>query len=340
MFDRTLVESSSTAMLHRKHWLVALVAGAAAALVARFSLPSVLPATGLWRWTGFAVAVGILAACSALMANFAYADAKRAGLDPGVWAVIVGLLSGVGFVAYLIRSAAKTGQWRRATVPLAYVLEVGLVGLAVLVPLLYPVALPKVWTGIVCPPAPAAVASGSTSRTEKTPRRAGAGDFPNLPVLVPKGIPKSVDEPSPPIPASFAGVGRIPGGVPGGAQGNAWDGVLNGLGPAPPPPPAPKVAKSRRIRVGGQVEAARLIHQVKPEYPELARRARIEGTARLEAVISPEGTIRDLKVLSGHPVLVKAAMQAVARWRYQPTLLNGEPVEVLTEIDVNFTLSE
>ena len=76
------------------------------------------------------------------------------------------------------------------------------------------------------------------------------------------------------------------------------------------------------------------------EYPPLAKMARIQGTVRLEAIISKDGTIQDLKVIQGHPLLVKAALEAVQRWRYQPTLLNGEPVEVVTEIDVNYTLAE
>jgi protein TonB len=109
---------------------------------------------------------------------------------------------------------------------------------------------------------------------------------------------------------------------------------------APPPPPPPKAATPKRIRVGGQVENAKLIFQPRPEYPPLAKMARIQGTVRLEAIISRDGTIQDLKVVSGHPLLVKAALEAVQRWRYQPTLLNGDPVEVVTEIDVNFTLSE
>jgi protein TonB len=106
-----------------------------------------------------------------------------------------------------------------------------------------------------------------------------------------------------------------------------------------PPPPPPKPTTPQRIRVGGQVESAKLINKVSPEYPQLAKMARIQGTVRLEAVISKDGTIQDLKVLSGHPLLVKAALDAVKQWRYQPTLLNGDPVEVVTEIDVNFTLA-
>lgn len=83
-----------------------------------------------------------------------------------------------------------------------------------------------------------------------------------------------------------------------------------------------------------------MIFQPKPDYPPLARMARIQGTVRLEAVISGDGAIQDLKVLSGHPLLVRAALAPVSHWRYRPTLLNGEPVEVQTEIGVAFNLAE
>jgi protein TonB len=88
------------------------------------------------------------------------------------------------------------------------------------------------------------------------------------------------------------------------------------------------------------VIAARIVYQPKPEYPELARMTRTEGAVEFEAVIGKDGTIEQLKVLKGHPLLVKAALEAVRQWRYQPTLLNGEPVEVITEITVNFKLAE
>ena len=162
----------------------------------------------------------------------------------------------------------------------------------------------------------------------------------------PTVIPKTVARPeSAPAPATAVGV---VGGIPGGESGGSFGGVLGGVigsvmssvSAAPPPPPPPKAATPKRIRVGGQVEGAKLIFQPKPEYPPLAKMARIQGTVRLEAIISKDGTIQDLKVVSGHPLLVKSALEAVQRWRYQPTLLNGEPVEVVTEVDVNFTLSE
>jgi len=82
-----------------------------------------------------------------------------------------------------------------------------------------------------------------------------------------------------------------------------------------------------------------LIHRVQPEYPPLARQARVQGTVVLRAVISREGKIENLQVLNGHPLLVQAAMDAVRQWRYRPYYLNNEPVEVETQVTVNFTLS-
>jgi TonB family protein len=110
--------------------------------------------------------------------------------------------------------------------------------------------------------------------------------------------------------------------------------------PPPPPPSAPKPVTPQRIRVGGNVQQAKLIRQPKPIYPPLAKQARISGVVRLNAIIGKDGTIQNLTVASGHPLLVPAAMEAVKQWVYQPTLLNGEAVEVVTQIDVNFTLSQ
>jgi protein TonB len=88
------------------------------------------------------------------------------------------------------------------------------------------------------------------------------------------------------------------------------------------------------------VQSAKLVRQPKPTYPPLARQARISGVVKFNAVIAKDGTIQNLTMISGHPLLVQAATEAVRQWVYQPTLLNGEPVEVITTIDVNFTLSQ
>jgi len=106
--------------------------------------------------------------------------------------------------------------------------------------------------------------------------------------------------------------------------------------PVPPPPPQEKVPE--RVRVGGQVQPPQLVNKTNPAYPPLARQARIQGTVKLEGVIGKDGTVQELKVVSGHPLLIQAALDAVRNWRYRPTMLNGQPVEVITTIDVNFTL--
>ena len=102
----------------------------------------------------------------------------------------------------------------------------------------------------------------------------------------------------------------------------------------------PSGTLSGPIRVGGNVQAARIVNRVQPVYPPLARQTRISGTVRLHAIISRDGTIQQLEVISGHPLLQQAALDAVRQWRYQPTLLNGEPVEVDTTIDVIFSLNQ
>jgi len=82
-----------------------------------------------------------------------------------------------------------------------------------------------------------------------------------------------------------------------------------------------------------------LISAPKPQYPPLARAARVTGVVLLQATISKQGTIEDLKVITGHPLLNEAAMEAVRQWRYKPQLLNGQPIEVITTITVNFSFA-
>jgi len=102
--------------------------------------------------------------------------------------------------------------------------------------------------------------------------------------------------------------------------------------------PAPPPAEPRRIRVGGYVVAARLVTAVKPAYPAAARAAGIVGMVNLQGIVGVDGTLTGLRVLSGNSTLTEAAMEAVRQWRYQPTMLNGEPVEVITDITVEFEL--
>jgi protein TonB len=112
-------------------------------------------------------------------------------------------------------------------------------------------------------------------------------------------------------------------------------GIIGGTGSNLPPPPKPT---QQRIRVGGNVQSAKMIRQVQPVYPQIAKTAHVQGTILLHAIIAKDGSVQELTYVSGPPLLMKAAQDAVREWRYQPTLLNGEPVEVETTISVIFTL--
>lgn len=112
-------------------------------------------------------------------------------------------------------------------------------------------------------------------------------------------------------------------------------GIAGTLQPGQTPAPAPQ-----RIRVGTNVAQANLSSSVAPAYPPLAKEARIQGVVRLTEIIGKDGSVQSLQVISGHPLLVPAALEAVKQWMYRPTLLNGQPVEVITQVDVTFTLSQ
>jgi TonB family protein len=112
--------------------------------------------------------------------------------------------------------------------------------------------------------------------------------------------------------------------------------------PLPPPPPTappPATATTKQIRVGGTVQAASLIRKVAPVYPALAKQARIQGTVHFQVIIGTDGIVRSVQLISGHPLLVEAAKNAIQQWVYRPTLVDGDPVEVITTVDVNFALS-
>lgn len=118
-------------------------------------------------------------------------------------------------------------------------------------------------------------------------------------------------------------------------------GVVSGavVAPPPPPPPPPPPGSGnppQRIMIGEQVQQSKLIAQPAPVYPPLAQQARIQGTVRLKVVIAKDGSVSNIEVISGHPLLVPPALDAVRGWRYQTTLLNGNPVEVATTVSVNF----
>jgi protein TonB len=255
------------------------------------------------------------------------------------------------FEQTFVEGVGKTNRgW---TVVVSFLGQICLIGIAVIIPMIYFDALPKgqLTSFLVAPPPPPPPppppAAAPVKVIKVIPRQFDAGRL-----MAPKTIPKTVaeikeDELPPPSSGAAGVVGGVPGGVAGGTPGGVIGGIIGSVpsaAPPPPPPPPPPVKKEEpkvtRIRVGGNVQQAMLIKQPRPLYPPLAKQARIQGVVRLNAIIGKDGTIQNLTVATGHPLLVPAALEAVKQWVYKPTLLNGEPVEVVTQIDVNFTLSQ
>ncbi len=225
------------------------------------------------------------------------------------------------------------------TLFLSLLVQVSILGIMILIPLIYTEALPKgmLATMLVAPPPPPPPPPPPAAAPQVI-RRPIQRIINNGRMVAPTVIPKDVkmfkEEDLPPETGVVVS-GGVPGGIAGGSSGGVLGGILGGTGSAPPPP---KEAK-KRITVGGNVQSAKLVNQVKPLYPPLAKQARISGTVRLHAIISKDGSVQQLEMVNGHPLLVQSALDAVRQWRYQPTLLNGEPVEVETFIEVVFTLS-
>jgi protein TonB len=230
----------------------------------------------------------------------------------------------------------NSGHARRGwTTVISFGIEAVAVALLVLVPLLGSVAMPAAKSMVINIPFGSPKAQPAVA-THPHPATAPAATEASLRLRVPTEIHRGV-EPEPPSAAPEAALARIGTGTPTGDSDIAA--ILNlptTYTAAPPPPPRP-APEHVRIRVS-QMESGALIHQVQPVYPAPARITRVQGTVQLAAVIGRDGAIKDLRVLSGHPMLVTAAVDAVRQWRYRPYILNGQPVEVETQISVNFSL--
>jgi TonB family protein len=159
----------------------------------------------------------------------------------------------------------------------------------------------------------------------------------------------------PPVDHTPVGVGNIVGGIPGevsggksgeiargivggtsgGVPGGVVVGRLSSVGPVAPPP---KPVKRDTIQIGGNVQESKLIRKVEPIYPELAKKARVQGKVTLQITVDQEGNVTDASVIKGHPLLDDAAINAVRQWKYSPTFLNGKPISVMAEVSVLFNL--
>jgi len=239
------------------------------------------------------------------------------------------------FADSLLDSPWENRSRRGWTTIASFAAQILAMGGLLLLPLIYTQGLPTLhWieTGPILapPPAPPAPSPAPTAAGQQ-------GNFAGTVLVVPPSIPRNVaqvDDQGVPPPIGTNGVED--------GTSDRWssNGVIGSIGnevarfvPPPPPPTVTRHPLTSRMMEGN------LVHRVQPEYPYTAKMAHIQGTVVLRAIISKEGTIENLQVVRGHPMLVKAAIDAVRQWRYRPYILNDSPVEVETEVTVNFILA-
>ena len=239
----------------------------------------------------------------------------------------------------LIESGNRLKTKRGWTSIVSFTIQIGIIGVMVLIPLIFTEALPKgqMMFLLVAPPPPPPPPPPAAAPVHVV--KQVQSDIINGELRTPTKIPKKIlenlkEDEAPPQMAAAGVVGGVAGGIPGGAMNGVIGGIISST-----PVAVPKVATPQRVRVSAGVTSGLLVRKVNPVYPPLARQARISGTVVLRAVISKDGSIENLSLVSGHPMLAPAAIDAVKQWKYKPYLLNGEPVEVDTEVQVNFTLA-
>jgi periplasmic protein TonB len=239
----------------------------------------------------------------------------------------------------LIESGGRLKTSRGWTSIVSFAIQIGIICVMVLIPLIFTEALPKtqLMTFLVAPPPPPPPPPPPAAAVHVVKQI--QSDIVNGELRTPTKIPKKIlenlkEDEAPPQMAATGVVGGVPGGVPGGSMGGVIGSVLSAT-----PVAVPHIATPQRVRVSSGVVSGLLLRKVQPNYPPLARQARIQGVVVLQAQISKEGAIENLQLISGHPMLAPAAIEAVKQWKYKPYLLNGEPVEVETQVQVNFTLA-
>jgi len=272
-------------------------------------------------------------------------SSRRSGLDPLTVRLVASAADDkVLFEGILLDSGLAQRKRRTWPTLLSFVLQLSLIGLLLLLPLWFTEELPKqqLLTFLEAPPPPPPPPPPAASTPPAVKVVKVTSNIPNGRLRTPSKIPARVqmvkeDDAPPPVVTTGGVVGGVPGGIPGGQLGGVIGGIISsGSSPAVAPTlskPAPTV---QRVRVSAGVTDGLLIHRVEPTYPPLAQQARIEGAVVLTALIDKGGNVQRLNVVSGHPLLVPAAIAAVKQWRYKPLLVNGQPIEVETTVTVNF----
>jgi protein TonB len=242
-------------------------------------------------------------------------------------------------------------QYQKPSVLSSIAFHMLLITALVFVPLLFsPNFEPWVTTLLVsplppppaAPPAPIEVVTVRKAAPAAVMEVMPGGDALVSPAMVPRDIAIVVEEPVP----TTGVLGGVPGGVPGGITSGILGGFLAAnkraleVADPPPPPPLPPAPPpsilTAPIRIGGDVREPKIVKLVAPVYPQLAQTARVNGTVVLEATLTVDGTVDEIRVISGHPLLIDAAIACVKQWQYEPTYLNGSPVAVILTAKVTF----
>ena len=245
------------------------------------------------------------------------------------------------FVDCLVEPAGWQRRQRRLTAALSLAFQFVGLGILVLIPLMFTEVLPphQLVTFLVAPPPPPPPAPPPAMAA--APVKALIGEIVSGRLVAPTKIPDQIrmikEDEAPPAPANFGVAGGVPGGLAGGQLGGVLGGIINSTVIHSVLPPV--MAPPKRLRVSEGVLAGQLINRVQPEYPKIARDARIQGAVELSAWITKDGRIERLTVIKGPPMLINAAVEAVKQWRWKPFKLNGEPIEVETSVTVVFSMS-
>ncbi len=247
------------------------------------------------------------------------------------------------FQDMLLESSGGQRKRRTWATLLSFLLEALLLGVLVLIPLLFTDVLPKqqLLTFLEAPPPPPppppAAPAPTAVRVVKVTSEIANGQL-RAPGRIPTKVQMIKEDDAPP-PAEISGgvVGGVPGGVPGGQLGGVIGGIVSSTSGVAAVPSLSKPTP-QRVRISQGVSKGLLIYRIEPTYPPIARAARIQGVVVLAAIIDKHGNIQNLQVVSGHPMLAPAAIDAVKQWRYKPFLLNGQPLEVETAVTVTFQL--
>jgi periplasmic protein TonB len=241
----------------------------------------------------------------------------------------------------LLQYQGQKGRQTWATLA-SFGLQCVMLGVLLLLPLYFTQELPKaqLLTFLVSPPPPPpppppAQQAARIMKVIQSDLLSG-GQL-RTPTKIPAKVQMIREEEAPPAMPGGGVVGGVPGGIPGGQLAGVIGGIVNSTSNLAYIPKLQPVMP-QRVRISQGVTSGLLLRKLDPVYPTIAREARIQGNVVLKAIIDKEGSIQDLQLVTGHPMLVPAAIQAVKQWRYRPYLLNGQLVEVETTITVIFAL--